>query len=170
MRKSRGATVIEALISLFILAILMTVFADLVTRYSVIIRHQERKDRSLANIKMALDTVTAEIGEALLVYEPDSVGATETSVRFWRYNPGNMEKKLALRGGITVRYYLDSYTLYREVSSEGLPTPLVSAVAHDVYGFAVSRESSRVYAVKVSLMESSRIYTVEGKACLRPGI
>ncbi len=166
---SHGATLVELLVSIFIVAILMTVFADIITQYSVVIRHQDKKDRSLANIRMALDTVTSEIEEALVIYSPDSDGGELTEVSFWRYNPENIDRKITERGGITVHYYLESGTLFREVNTDD-GTRTAYPVAHEVTGFSVRREHSRLFTVSVSLEESQRIYSVDGKASLRSGI
>ncbi len=165
---STGTTLVEVIISIFLVALILTMVAELVTRYSLIIRHQEKKDRTIVNMKMALNTVTTEMEEALLIYVPDSAGSPpETEIKLWRYNPVQSLYKLDSRGGITVRYYLENRTLYREVDTG---TKTAYPVAHEVYGFSVTRHNSRLYTVKVSLEESSRILLIEGKACLKTGI
>lgn len=165
----RGASLVEVTISIFIVAILMTVIADLVTRYSMILRYQEKKDRALANMKMALDTIASEIEEALGVYDPDVDGVIATSITFYRYNPEQTGKKFDNnRTGVYIKYFLDNKTLYREILAfEGRFT---CPIAHEVSGFSVKRENQRLYTISVSIEEAKRVYSVDAKACLKTGI
>lgn len=166
--RKRGTTLIEVMISISIVAVLMIVIADLVTRYSLVVSHQEKKDRALANVKMALDTVTNEIEEALGVYSPDTDGEQDTGITFYRYNPEQADSRIDKREGIYVRYYLDGGTLFREITS--FTGTMACPIAHDVSGFSVRRESMRLFTVSVSLQEANRVYSIDSKACLKTGI
>jgi prepilin-type N-terminal cleavage/methylation domain-containing protein len=167
-RLKRGGTLIEVLISLAIVGLLLTICADLMSRYSLVMRHQEKKNRSLTNTKMALDLMTSEIEEALKVYSPGSDGELVTDVTFWRYNPVDSSRKLADRGGMTISYYLDSGVLYRKTNTAATVT--CYPVAHEVKGFSIRRENSKLFTVSVSFEETQRIYTIVSKASLKSGI
>jgi prepilin-type N-terminal cleavage/methylation domain-containing protein len=167
-RNGRGVTLVEVLFSLVIAGLLLTICADLMARYSMIVQHQEKKNRSLANITMALDTMSSEIEEALTVYSPGTDGQLLTTVSLWRYDPLTSDQMLTARSGITVTYFLDSGTLYRRVATDSSTEDC--PVAHEIAGFSVRRENSRLFTVSVSLEEAQRIYTLDSKACLKTGL
>lgn len=167
LKERYGATLIEVLISLFILSCLLTVFADLISRYHMVLRYQEKKDRSIASMKMVLDTVAGELEESLKVYSPDTDGGKKSEVSFWRYDPELFDSKLSSRRGVMVRYYLDSGTLYREVQSSSDKS--ATEAAHEVAGFSIERQHSLAYMLKLSLNESNRIYTLSRNICLKSG-
>lgn len=164
----RGFTIVEVLVSIFIMGILMTIFAQIATRYAMVVRHQESKDRSLANIRMALDTVTSELQEATSVITPGTCGETQTQVVFERYDPESTAQKFASRTLIRIRYVLRSGTLYREVTPPSSPA-VIYPVAHSIAGFSVKRESDCLFSVNVAFAESHRVFTIVGKACMRYG-
>ena len=166
--KPGGMSLYEIMVSLFVMVLLMIVFADLMTRYSRTLTYLDMKDRSLANVKMGLDSVTAELEEALAVYSPDTDGAVDDEVILWRYNPEDSKKKLTERTSINALYYLDSRILFREVSLAGITTSF--PVAHHIASFSVKREHQRLFTVMISLEESHKVYSLSGKACLKPGI
>jgi len=168
LQPQRGGTLVEVIISLGLVALLLTICADLMSRYSLVMQHQEKKNRSFATTKMALDVVSSEIEEALKVYSPGSDGELLTGVSFWRYNPSSPADKMAVRGGMTVAYYLSSNVLYRKTDRGGVV--LTFPVAHDVKGFSVRRENSRLFTLCVSLEEARRIYTIESKVSLKTGL
>jgi len=167
LKERYGATLIEVLISLFILSCLLTVFADLISRYYMVLRYQEKKDRSIASMKMVLDTVAGELEESLKVYSPDTDGVKKSEITFWRYDPELFDSKLISRGGVMVRYYLDSGTLYREVHSSYDKS--VTEAAHEVAGFSIERQHPLAFRLKLSLNESNRIYTLSRNICLKSG-
>jgi len=164
-RRSRGVTLLEILISVFLVGLLMTIFANIVTQYSRMVLHQDKKDRSVANIKMALDTVTSEIEEAQEVLIPQADNGVAPIVRFVRYTPALFREKFEAKDTITVTYFLDGKTLYRSIDHKDRLT--VYPIAHDVQGFSVRRTYFRLFTVSVSLEDGSRIHSVDGSACLK---
>ncbi|MGV8119038.1 MAG: type II secretion system protein J [Candidatus Xenobiia bacterium LiM19] len=167
IKERYGATLIEVMISLFVVSCLLTVFADLISRYYTVIRYQEKKDRSIASMKMVLDMMAGELEESLKVYSPDTVGGKKSEVSFWRYDPELFDSKLSSRGGVMVRYYLDSGTLYREVQKSS--DKIVTQAADEVAGFSIEKQHPFAYTLNLSLNESNRIYTLSRNICLKSG-
>jgi len=163
-----GATLIEVMVSLFVVSCLLAVFADLISRYYTVVQYQERKDRNIASMKMVMDMMAGELEESLKVYDPDSDGSTKGEISFWRYDPDLPDSKLGSREGVTVRYYLDSGILYREVKKSSSRT--VTQASHEVAGFSIERQHQLSYTLKLSLNESNRIYTLSRDVCLKSGL
>jgi hypothetical protein len=168
IKKSRGITLAEIIISMFLMGVFMVVSANLVTRSASLVRHQDERDRMLANVGTALDTVTSEIEEALEVERPGEDGQSLHELRLQRYNPEDVSEEIDRRRPLTVRYEVESGTLYRRVQSSDKSVSY--PVAHGIADFTVRREHEKLYSVTVTFEEAMRDSTLDGKACMKSRI
>jgi len=169
--RSRGATLLEVLISLAIVAVLMVLIARIVTFYSLIVQSQERKSEALYNIRMALDTVSTELEEALLIYSPEKSGDQAAELRMCRLNPEKTGDTFKKRFGLEITYYLEGGDLFRKTTYPGIygidaSTMLVS---HNICGFSVKREHDHYFIITMAMQEKQRVLTLTRKTCVKTG-
>jgi prepilin-type N-terminal cleavage/methylation domain-containing protein len=172
MKRRRGMSLLEILLTTLLLGIVLSVFASLVHGYNRVMKHVSGKDRALEGLHSGLSVASAEIGSATQVLSP--TGATAVGVLdFTRIDPGNTGRfpsvapaswdPLAGAQQMRVRYYRLNTSLIREVTPSG-GTPLLQPVAENVTDFRTSMPASGLIEIQATFQQEklSKTFLVRG--------
>lgn len=180
---SRGAafSLPEMMMLMALLAIILAIYAGLVTRYSAISRFMARKDTTLQAALVGLERMRSEAAQAVQVLEPAPGVTTPVSeVRFLRVDPTNPDRlppdiedpvpTTAWRPHRpehlwTVRYFKSGPDIVREVTfPDG--TTASQGVTRDVDGFSAENLTDGNLRFTLTVKEEMRLRKLSAELML----
>lgn len=181
--KRKGFSLLEAMIAMGLVFLILGLIATLMREYTGVNRLTSSKDATLDGVQFALREMRNELGSALDVMAPTTVGSTSSSLAFTKINPRLGEDRIPYEFPapipanwahadpshlLDVVYARSGGKLIRTVT--GLPTTSRQEVAAKIDGLTVFRKTRRNYVITVSFQELNRLktYTLMTKRWVSP--
>lgn len=166
MRRSRRAlTLLEGLMSLFLIMLLLGLFASLTHEFGAILKQSESKSNTLTTLQLGLRHMLADISQAVPSSILPAAGGSASDLRLARpiedlsaWLPGSPPSApwTPPASLVRVRYYLSQGTLYREAGS---PASLQS-LSQGLSGFSVQARPGAPLTLDLQLSQSETGRTV----------
>lgn len=170
MRRRRGLTLLEALITLVLLSMAFAMVATLVRNFSSVSTHLNGKEGTQQGSLLMLG-VAAELEEAFEVTSPaPGTVAPVTEIQLRKYAPIPQRLLTATTPNtwspgyvLAVRYFQAGEDLVRETT---YPNREVrgSRLSRSLSGFSATRVNDQVIEVRVTFQESKKLKTVAASA------
>ena len=183
MKKERGFTLIEGIVTLLIVFIILGVSCLLLTEYTNVLNFSGGKTSALTNMQVAQQQMLDDLRQATLVKSPVS-GGSSFDLRFQRIDPAQAWLPrtpppppppplvatwilYASSTLIEIHYYLVDGNLMREAGPVSAPPTNSWLVAQAIAGLQVTALGEGAYQIQLSLLESQRIQVLTGTS-MRP--
>jgi prepilin-type N-terminal cleavage/methylation domain-containing protein len=167
-RRPRGFTLVEALLTIALIALILGFVANICNEYARIIKFSTKKDKTVINAQMASERVKNELAEAVSILLPAD-GTSSSELRFERIDPCNASRlpenpsptpaswnPADSSWKVTVRYYVEDQTLFRESTSPGRAA-VIERLADGIAGFSCSSLSEGAYQINASYLEDNNV-------------
>lgn len=181
----RGFSLIEAMITFFLVFLILGVALQLLSEYSTAINFTTSKDNSLSVAQRTLQQIVDEVRQSQTLESPAATGVPTMDLRFRRTDPNATWlpstpptswvawSYLDYHQQLEVQYRLSNGQLFRDVSTPTNYAPTTSTpsstavVADSLAGFQTELLASGLVQVQLTVRESSQ-YLVLTSTVLRP--
>lgn len=177
----RGLTLLEALISLGLLALAVVMIGGAAEHYTRLFgRHDQQAQAAVR--RQAVTRVAEELTEATEIYAP-AAGENTSEVEFSKIDPAASRlpsppagpppplpagsplfNPTAADHTLRIRIYLDDHQLIRQVTFPGGASRF-SVLAHELYGFTAERLSRDEVSLRASFMEHDELRHAAARTC-----
>lgn len=166
--RRRGLSLYEALVSIFMVLLALSILAQMFRNYSNAARTAAGKSRTLVGAQIVLDRIRNELREAVVIDAPAAVGSPATQITFHKIDPAQASTRLPSPSPAPppanwkpsdstylcqVRYYLQGSTLLREAKPADGSTA-TSVLLEEVTEMSCTRNADNSLDVTVTVHEA----------------